>query len=81
VNNRELEAVFWTTCALAGFILGLLWVIRLGLDEQRSEERELGHLEGVKRLEDWPDPPDDQPSPRLRTADSPQEQPTSQGQR
>jgi hypothetical protein len=39
VNERELIAVFWGTCAAIPVILGIVWLVNRGLDEQEREER------------------------------------------
>lgn len=39
MNERELIAVFWGTCAAIPVILGIVWLVNRGLDEQEREHR------------------------------------------
>jgi len=39
LNDRELMAVFWVTAAAIPVILGIVWLVNRGLDEQARENR------------------------------------------
>lgn len=39
MNDRELVAVFWATCAAVCLIWGIATLVRLGIDQQEKAER------------------------------------------
>lgn len=93
MNERELVAVFWATCAAVCLIWGVATLVRIGVDQQeRAERRQL--LDECIRLGDSLDPEErDRAIEEVlgpdvfrsitapQKADSPSEQPTQQGLR